>query len=111
MQVRQKEAAFRCCPKATVPAEESMETAYREARSSQQVRAAEDLRELYSTAGVLLVDARGHGVIAAKIASTVHDTFHGAIHALVSNKNGKRATENGFHDCWRWSSTERIRSR
>jgi serine phosphatase RsbU (regulator of sigma subunit) len=51
------------------------ETAYREARSSEQVRVAEDLRELHSTAGVLLVDAEGHGIIAAKIASTVHDTF------------------------------------
>jgi serine phosphatase RsbU (regulator of sigma subunit) len=53
-----------------------METAYREARSSEQVRVAEDLHELYSTAGVLLVDAQGHGIISAKIASTVHDTFH-----------------------------------
>src|SRR5690242_8790083 len=53
-----------------------MESAYREARSSEQVRVAEDLRELYSTAGVLLVDAEGHGLISAKIASTVHDTFH-----------------------------------
>ena len=40
------------------------------------MRVAEDLRELYSTAGVLLVDAQGHGIISAKIASTVHDTFH-----------------------------------
>jgi len=53
-----------------------METEYRRARSSEQVRAAEDLQELYSTAGILLVDAQGHGIIAAKIASTVHDTFH-----------------------------------
>ena len=53
-----------------------MEIEYRDARSSEQVRVAEDLRELYSTAGVLLVDAQGHGLIAAKIASTVHDTFH-----------------------------------
>ena len=53
-----------------------MESAYREARSSEQVRVAEDLRALYTTAGVLLVDAQGHGIIAAKIASTVHDTFH-----------------------------------
>ena len=53
-----------------------MESAYREARSSEQVRVSEDLRELYTTAGVLLVDAQGHGIIAAKIASTVHDTFH-----------------------------------
>ncbi len=53
-----------------------METEYRDARSSEQVRVAEDLHELYSTAGVLLVDAEGHGVISAKIASTVHDTFH-----------------------------------
>ena len=53
-----------------------METAYREARSSEQVRVAEDLSELFSTAGVLLVDAQGHGIISAKIASTVHDTFH-----------------------------------
>src|SRR5499425_1673690 len=53
-----------------------METEYRDARSSEQVRVAEDLHELYSTAGVLLVDAQGHGLISAKIASTVHDTFH-----------------------------------
>ena len=53
-----------------------MEADYRFARSSEQVRVAEDLRDLYSTAGVLVVDAQGHGVISAKIASTVHDTFH-----------------------------------
>jgi serine phosphatase RsbU (regulator of sigma subunit) len=53
-----------------------METEYRDARSSEQVRIAEDLNDLYSTAGVLVVDAQGHGVISAKIASTVHDTFH-----------------------------------
>jgi serine phosphatase RsbU (regulator of sigma subunit) len=53
-----------------------MEAEYRRARSSEQVRVAEDLRELYTTAGVLLVDAEGHGIISAKIASTVHDTFH-----------------------------------
>ena len=53
-----------------------METEYRYARSSEQARVAEDLQQLYSTAGVLLVDAEGHGLISAKIASTVHDTFH-----------------------------------
>jgi serine phosphatase RsbU (regulator of sigma subunit) len=53
-----------------------MESEYRFARSSEQVRVAQDLRDLYSTAGVLLVDAQGHGLISAKIASTVHDTFH-----------------------------------
>jgi serine phosphatase RsbU (regulator of sigma subunit) len=53
-----------------------VEAQYRTARSSEQMRAAEDLRELYSTAGVLLADAQGHGIIAAKIASTLHDTFH-----------------------------------
>jgi serine phosphatase RsbU (regulator of sigma subunit) len=40
------------------------------------MRVAEALRELHTTAGVLLVDAQGHGIISAKIASTVHDTFH-----------------------------------
>jgi len=49
---------------------------YRQAKSSEQLRVAECLEELYSTAGVLMVDAQGHGLIAAKIASTVHDTFH-----------------------------------
>jgi len=49
---------------------------YRKAKSSEQLRVAESLPELYTTAGVLLVDAEGHGIIAAKIASTVHDTFH-----------------------------------
>ena len=53
-----------------------METNYREAKSSEQLRVAENLRELFTTAGVLLVDAQGHGIISAKIASTVHDTFH-----------------------------------
>ena len=53
-----------------------MEAAYRESRSLEQVRISEDLTDLYSTAGVLVVDAQGHGVISAKIASTVHDTFH-----------------------------------
>lgn len=53
-----------------------MEAEYRFARSSEQVRVAEDLPELYSTAGILIVDAQGHGIIPAKIASTVHDTFH-----------------------------------
>ena len=53
-----------------------METEYKDARSSEQVRVAEDLHELCNTAGVLLVDAQGHGIISAKIASTVHDTFH-----------------------------------
>src|SRR5437870_6465844 len=49
---------------------------YRKAKNSEQLRIAEDLQELYTTAGVLLVDAQGHGIISAKIASTVHDTFH-----------------------------------
>ena len=52
-----------------------LEREYRVARSSEQVRVAENLEELKGIAGVLLVDAEGHGVIAAKIASTVHDTF------------------------------------
>jgi serine phosphatase RsbU (regulator of sigma subunit) len=53
-----------------------MEKEYRFARSSEQMRVAEELRELYTTAGVLVVDAQGHGIISAKIASTVHDAFH-----------------------------------
>lgn len=53
-----------------------MEAEYRFARSSEELRVAEELRNLYLTAGVLLVDAQGHGIISAKIASTVHDTFH-----------------------------------
>jgi serine phosphatase RsbU (regulator of sigma subunit) len=49
---------------------------YRKAKSSEQLRIAEDLEDLRTSAGVLLVDAQGHGIISAKIASTVHDTFH-----------------------------------
>jgi len=56
--------------------EPAMEAEYRFARSSEQVRVAEELQNLHSTAGVLVVDAQGHGIISAKIASTVHDTFH-----------------------------------
>src|SRR5580704_3592219 len=67
-----------------------METEYRFARSSEQERVAEDLGELYSTAGVLVVDAQGHGVISAKIASTVHDTFH-ALMLTELDRYGKTA--------------------
>jgi serine phosphatase RsbU (regulator of sigma subunit) len=69
-----------------------METEYRGARSSEQVRIAEDLHELYRTAGVLLVDAQGHGVISAKIASTVHDTFH-ALMLSELDRHGKTTPE------------------
>lgn len=69
-----------------------MQTHYRWARSSEQVRVAEDLRELYSTAGVLLVDAQGHGIISAKIASTVHDTFHALMLAELDDR-GKTTPE------------------
>ena len=53
-----------------------METEYRFAKSCEQVRVAEDLPALHTTAGILIVDAEGHGIISAKIACTVHDTFH-----------------------------------
>src|SRR6202162_2258595 len=69
-----------------------METEYRDARSSEQVRVAEDLRELYSTAGVLVVDAQGHGIISAKIASTVHDTFHALMLSELDHR-GKTTAE------------------
>jgi serine phosphatase RsbU (regulator of sigma subunit) len=69
-----------------------METDYRDARSSEQVRVAEDLHLLYNMAGVLLVDAEGHGVISAKIASTVHDTFH-ALMLSELDRHGKTTVE------------------
>jgi serine phosphatase RsbU (regulator of sigma subunit) len=56
------------------------------------VRVAEDLNELYTTAGVLLVDAEGHGIISAKIASTVHDTFH-ALMLSELDRRGKTTPE------------------
>src|SRR5215469_2311661 len=71
---------------------QDMETEYRFARSSEQVRVAADLRDLYSTAGILLVDAQGHGIIAAKIASTVHDTFH-ALMLTELDRYGKTTPE------------------
>src|SRR6201981_1255690 len=69
-----------------------METEYRKARSSEQVRVAEDLEELYTTAGVLVVDAQGHGIISAKIASTVHDTFHALMLSELDHR-GKTTRE------------------
>jgi serine phosphatase RsbU (regulator of sigma subunit) len=51
-------------------------TQYRKAKSSEQLNIAEDLHDLHTTAGMLLADAQGHDIISAKIASTVHDTFH-----------------------------------
>jgi serine phosphatase RsbU (regulator of sigma subunit) len=69
-----------------------IETEYRTARSSEQVRVAEDLEELYTTAGVLLVDAQGHGIISAKIASTVHDIFHALMLAEL-DRHGKTTPE------------------
>jgi serine phosphatase RsbU (regulator of sigma subunit) len=68
------------------------EREYRMARSSEQVRVAEDLQELYDTAGVLLVDAEGHGIISAKIASTVHDTFHALMLSELDHR-GKTTPE------------------
>jgi serine phosphatase RsbU (regulator of sigma subunit) len=65
---------------------------YRAAKSSEQLRVAETLRELFTTAGVLLVDAQGHGIISAKIASTVHDTFHAFILSEL-DQNGKITPE------------------
>lgn len=61
---------------------------YRRAKRSEQLRIAEDLHELHTTAGVLVVDAEGHGIISAKIASTVHDTFH-AFMLSELDRNGK----------------------
>ncbi len=69
-----------------------METEYRDARSSEQARVAEDLHELYTTAGALIVDAQGHGIISAKIASTVHDTFH-ALTLSELDRYGKTTPE------------------
>src|SRR5436309_8236690 len=64
------------------------EAEYRRAKSSEQLMVADNLRELYTTAGVLLVDAQGHGIISAKIASTIHDTFHAFMLAEL-DRNGK----------------------
>jgi serine phosphatase RsbU (regulator of sigma subunit) len=72
--------------------ESGMEAAYRGIRSLEQLRVAEDLKDLYTTAGVLLVDAQGHGVISAKIASTVHDTFHAFMLSELDN-HGKTTPE------------------
>jgi serine phosphatase RsbU (regulator of sigma subunit) len=68
------------------------EIEYRAARSSEQVRVAEDLHELYRTAGVLVVDAQGHGIISAKISSTVHDTFHALMLSELDHR-GKTTPE------------------
>ena len=65
---------------------------YKKAKSSEQLRIAESLHDLYTTAGVLLVDAQGHGIISAKIASTVHDTFHALMLAEL-DRNGKTTTD------------------
>jgi serine phosphatase RsbU (regulator of sigma subunit) len=70
----------------------AMAAEYRKAKSSEQLRIAEDLQELFTTAGVLLVDAQGHGIISAQIASTVHDTFH-AFMLSELDRNGKTTPE------------------
>src|ERR1700675_2143023 len=73
----------------------AMAAEYRKAKSSEQLRIAEDLHELYTTAGVLLVDAQGHGIISAKIASTVHDTFHAF---MLSELDHSGKTTPGFFE-------------
>ncbi len=73
----------------------SVAAEYRRAKSSEQLRIAEDLHELYTTAGVLLVDAQGHGIISAKIASTVHDTFHAF---MLSELDQSGKTTPGFFE-------------
>jgi serine phosphatase RsbU (regulator of sigma subunit) len=70
----------------------TQEREYRRARSLEQVRVAEDLQELHCMAGVLLVDAQGHGIISAKIASTVHDTFHALMLSELDHR-GKTTPE------------------
>ena len=70
----------------------TQETEYRRAKSSEQREVADNLRELCTTAGVLLVDAQGHGLISAKIASTVHDTFH-ALMLTELDDHGKTTPE------------------
>jgi serine/threonine protein phosphatase PrpC len=69
-----------------------MEAEVRFALSSEQVRVAEILPDLYTTAGILLVDAQGHDIIGAKIASTVHDTFH-ALMLNTLDQYGKTTPE------------------
>ena len=71
---------------------DAVATEYRRAKSSEQLRITEDLQELHTTAGVLLVDAQGHGIISAKIASTVHDTFH-AFMLEELDRNGRTTLE------------------
>jgi serine phosphatase RsbU (regulator of sigma subunit) len=61
---------------------------YRKAKRSEQLRIAEDLQALHTTAGVLLVDAQGHDIISAKIAATVHDTFQAFILSEL-DRNGR----------------------
>src|SRR2546425_9098335 len=68
------------------------EAEYRRAKSSEQLMVAVNLHELYTTAGVLLVDAQGHGIISAKIASTIHDTFH-AFMLSELDRRGKTTPE------------------
>jgi len=68
------------------------EAEYRRAKSCEERQVASNLRDLYTTAGVLLVDAQGHGVISAKIASTVHDTFHALILSELDH-HGKTTPE------------------
>jgi serine phosphatase RsbU (regulator of sigma subunit) len=69
-----------------------LEIEYRNVRSMEQLQIAENLQMLFSTAGVLLVDAQGHEVISAKIASTVHDTFHALMLAEL-DAHGKTTPE------------------
>src|SRR5437879_9157092 len=71
---------------------EVREAEYRRAKSSEKLMVADNLHELYTAAGVLLVDAQGHGIISAKIASTVHDTFHAFILSELDHR-GKTTPE------------------
>ena len=49
---------------------------FRKAKSSEQFEIkSRTCGNLYLSAGVLIVDAQGHGIIAAKIASTIRDTL------------------------------------
>src|SRR5262249_19412894 len=72
--------------------DEVREAEYRRTKSSEQRRVAENLHDLYTTAGVLLVDAQGHSTISAKIASTVHSTFH-AFMLSELDQYGRTTTE------------------
>jgi hypothetical protein len=79
----------------------AMAAEYRKAKSSEQLRIAEDLQELFTTAGVLLVDAQGTGSSRRRLRRPyttpfMHSCFRNSIGAEKQRQSSSKRSISGW---------------